>query len=198
MNFSQTTSLSLLIVSFSALPATAALSGDSGSDEVSIESVANGTALKPLDKLLGGGNHSDLFESVLKQHASAAQPAKSMMDGHFGSAGAEHPVEFGQNSPASQTMPPAPPTAAAEAPNLSLTAAVHMGGGEQADTSSAPVSTASSNAPSNSGSIVTTNVTPTTPITPDPTAAPVPLPAAGLLFASGLFGLPVMRRLRKD
>src|ERR1700681_1250270 len=102
MNLSQRTSLSLLFVSLSAVPATAALSGDSGSGDVSIETTTNSTALQPLDQLLGGGNNPDLFKAVLQQHAGAAHPAISTMDGHFGSAGAEQPVVFGQQSPADQ------------------------------------------------------------------------------------------------
>lgn len=197
MNLSQRTSLSLLLMSLSAGPATAAMSGDSVSDEMSIETNANNAALLPLDQLLGGGNNSDLFGSVLQQHASAGQPAISMMDGHFGSAGAEKPVVFGQQIPTDQTMPPAPITEPAKTPDLSLTAAVNMGGGKQADSGGAPVTSPSSSATRN-GSIVTTDdTTPEAPAPPATPVAPVPLPAAGLLFASGIFGLPVVRRLRK-
>jgi len=193
MNLSQRTSLALLLVSLGAGPATAAMSGDSVSDEMSIETNANNAALLPLDQLLGGGNNSDLFESILKQHASAGQPAISMMDGHFGSVGAEKPVVFGQQIPTDQTMPPAPITEPSKAPDLSLTAAVNMGGGKQADTGGAPV-TSPTTSEKPRASIVTTDTTTPNPATP---VAPVPLPAAGIMFASGIFGLPVVRRLRK-
>src|SRR5262245_700035 len=107
MNLSKISLLSLLLASLGAMPATAALSGDdAGSGDISIETVSNDNALHLLDHLLDGGNHSDLFRSVLQQHASAAQSAKSTMDGHFGSAGAEQPMVFGQLSPANQTLPP--------------------------------------------------------------------------------------------
>ena len=92
MNLSQRASLSLLFVSLSAVSANAALSGDSGSAEISIEKSVQSSTLQPLDQLLGGGNHADLFGSVLKQHDESAQPAKSTMEGHFERDGSQQPV----------------------------------------------------------------------------------------------------------
>jgi hypothetical protein len=201
LNLARRTSLSLLFVSLNTVSANAALSGDSGSADMSIETALNNTSLQPLDQLLDGGNNADLFGSVMQQHATAAQPAISTMDGHFGGAGAEQPTVFDQRSPtgqivssgkivsSGQTMPSAPANPAGEAPNLSLTVAVHTGITGQTDGAAASISSPIS--PASSGPFVPTG--------PGETASStVPLPAAGLLFASGLAALPAMRRKRQE
>ncbi|MFZ4856657.1 MAG: VPLPA-CTERM sorting domain-containing protein [Desulfuromonadaceae bacterium] len=210
MNLSQKTSLSLLFVSLSAVSANAALSGDNETAEISIEKTAQNRSLQPLDQLLGGGNHADLFGTVLKQHEESAQPAKSTMEGHFERDGSEQPVV---HSGGLQALLSAPSLDSASAPNLSLTATVHLGA--QAETPAATAAGSSSSATGAGSSApkaliapntlpYTTTVTPsnqlnyTTTITPSnmltytttiTTANPVPLPAAGLLLASGLIGI---------
>lgn len=193
MNLSRRTSLSLLFVTLSTAPANAALSGDSGTDGISIEASANNAAVQPLDQLLGGGNNSDLFGSVLQQHAIAAQPAISTMDGHFGGSGAQQPTVFDQMSPTGQivsggqTMSSAPSTPSAEAPDLSLTVALHMGKSAQGESTPAAVATPS--APTQSGSYAPTI---------QEVINPVPLPTAAIMFASGLVAFPAMRRKRQE
>lgn len=214
MNIAERTSLSLLLVSLSAIPANADMNGDSGPGGVSIETAGSGKALQPLDRLLGGGNNSDLFRSVLKQHDSSSQATKVTMEGHFGSEGGEQPV-------ANRALQAAPSEAPAEAPNLSLSSATAHVGSAQADIS--PVSTASPTSSGTSGSPVkqavsnptvpnqtvtyTTTIIPAVSV-PDPSktityhttivpVTPVPLPAAGLLLASGLAGMAGIRRLRQ-
>jgi hypothetical protein len=205
MNLARRTSLSLLFVTLNTVSANAALTGDSGSAGMSIETASDNTSLQSLDQVLDGGNNSDLFGSVMQQHATAAQPATSTMDGHFGGVGAVQPTVFDQRSPtgqivssgkivsSGQTMPSAPAAPAGEAPNLSLTVAVHTGITAQAD---APVASFSSpSSPVTGGSYLPTDSGITTP---PPVPAPVPLPAAGLLFASGLAALPAIRRKRQE
>jgi hypothetical protein len=197
MNLSRRTSLSLLIVSLSTAPAHAALSADGGSVGVSIETTTNNTTVQPLDQLLGGGNSSDLFGSVLQQHATAAQPAISTMDGFFGSTGATQPVLFNQKSPTGQiipggqTMPSAPFSPTSAAPDFSLTVAVNKGAAALAE--STPTAVASQNAP-----FVPNTAGDTTPQA-EPVILPtlVPLPSAALLLVSGLAALPAMRRKRQ-
>lgn len=201
MNLSLKTSLSLLFVFFGAMPAAAAMSGDDGlNGDSSIETVADSACLRPLDRLLGGGNHSGLFESVLKQHAGSALHATGVMEGHFERAGADHPVRFGQLGPSDRTMPPAPVSSPARAPNLSLTVAAHNGGHGRGGAASA--SGASSGSSAAGGSIAPTGTNTLDPSAapdpPTPPASPVPLPATAFLLASGLVGLPVMRRLRQN
>lgn len=220
MNLSQKTSLSLLFVSLSAVSANAALSGDNETAEISIEKTAQSRSLQPLDQLLGGGNHADLFGTVLKQHEESAQPAKTTMEGHYERDGSEQPMGLPSFMSAPSTS-----TESAQAPNLSLTATVHLGA--QAETtaatatgSSSSTTGASSSAPpvivkgdSSNQFNYTTTITPsnqlnytttitpanqftyTTTITP---ASPVPLPAAGLLLASGLIGVTGLRKRQRQ
>ena len=210
MNLSQKTSLSLLLVSLSAVSANAALSGDNGTAEISIEKTAQSTSLQPLDQLLGGGNHADLFGSVLKQHEGSAQPAKSTMEGYFERDGSEQPVGL-------PALLSTPSIESASAPNLSLTATVHLGA--QAETSQASATSASSSAPTapvdskpDNQFGFTTTITPpaqlgfTTTITPATQFTftttitpvnPVPLPAAGFLLASGLIGVTGLRKRKQ-
>ncbi len=194
MNHLRTLSLSLLLAALCAVPATAANSSDDGPGNLSIETVSNGTASQRLDHLLGGGNHSDLFGSILKQHASAAQPSFSIMEGHFEGEGAQQPVGL-------TSMLAAPPVRSAEAHNFSLSAVVHMGRGEQAGSAHVSVASAGSSASSADSSTSglgpfsqNNTITPTLTPVPDTPVNPVPLPAAVLLFASGLVGLPIVRR----
>jgi len=191
MNLSQRASLSLLFVSLSAVSANAALSGDSGSAEISIEKSVQSSTLQPLDQLLGGGNHADLFGSVLKQHDESAQPAKSTMEGHFERDGSQQPVGLPE-------LTSAPSSESAQAPNLSLTATVHLGA--QAETTPATAASASSSAPT--VPVASNSLTYTTTITPSiqytTTVNPVPLPAAGLLMASGLIGVTGLRRRQRQ
>ena len=201
MNLSQKTSLSLLFVSLSAVSANAALSGDNGAAEISIEKTAQSSSLQPLDQLLGGGNHADLFGTVLKQHEDSAKPAKSTMEGHFERDGSERPVGL----PALQS---ASSTESAQSPNLSLTASVHLGA--QAETTPATATGSSAASPGSSALARTgsTNLTYTTSINPanqlnftttiTPNANPVPLPAAGLLLASGLIGVTGLRKRQRQ
>ncbi len=203
MNLSQKTSLSLLFVSLSAVSANAALSGDNGTAEISIEKTAQSSSLQPLDQLLGGGNHADLFGSVLKQHEGSAQPAKSTMEGYFERDGSVQPVGL-------PVILTAPSIESAAAPNLSLTATVHLGA--QSETPQATATSASSSAPTApvESKLIrtpatqfgfTTTITPatqftfTTTITP---VNPVPLPAAGLLLASGLIGVTGLRKRQQQ
>jgi len=224
MNLSQRTSLSLLFVSLSAVSANAALSGEYGTAEISNEKAAQSTSLQPLDQLLGGGNHADLFATVLKQHADSAQPARSIMEGHFERDGSEQPVGL-------PALLSAPSMESASAPNLSLTATVHLGA--QAESTPATATSSSASAPTAPISPIkpnwltytttvspsnqlnyTTTITPsnqlnfTTTITPSnqltytttitTTANPVPLPAAGLLLASGLIGVTGLRKRQRQ
>jgi hypothetical protein len=218
MNLSQKTSLSLLLVSLSAVSANAALSGDNGTAEISIEKAAQSTSLQPLDQLLGGGNHAELFGTVLKQHEESAQPAKTTMEGHFERDGSEQPAGL-------PTLLSTPSTESAQAPNLSLTATVHLGAQSETTAATATGSSSSatgarSSAPPVKGDdpfnqfTYTTTITPanqlnyTTTITPanqfnytttiTPTANPVPLPAAGLLLASGLIGVTGLRKRQRQ
>jgi hypothetical protein len=199
MNLKQSTSLSLLLVSLSTVPATAALTGGSESGGASIESASDRSAQQHLDQLLDGGNHADLFDSVLQKHASSAQAAKSIMEGHFEGVGSEQPVQFGQQSPADEVRPTASFTAPAQAPDLSLTAVVRLG----AQPGSEPAAVTSAGTPT-SNPFVTSSVQANTATTTNdftsvitPTSSPVPLPAAGLLLASGLAGLTGLRRRHK-
>ena len=191
MNLSRRTSLSLLFVSLSAVSANAAMSADNESTEISIEKSVRSTSLQPLDQLLGGGNHDDLFGTVLKQHEESAHPAKSTMEGHFERDGSEHPVGL-------PSLLSAPSTESAQAPNLSLAATVHLGA--QAESSPATATSTSASAPTSSGvarTTTTTDLTYTTTITPA-AANPVPLPAAGLLLASGLIGVTGLRKRQRQ
>ena len=192
MKIMQRAGLSLLLLSFSALPAAAALSGENGDGDVSIETVTGGT-LQSLDQILGGGNNSDPFGSVIQQHAGAAQSSISTTAGSsLGSAGAEKPVTFGAQSPASQTMPPAPVTPPAKAPDFSLKAALNMGVSAQGEASASAPAQAPSTPASAPYSI-------STPSDDKPASdAPVPVPAAGALLGSGLLASHLMRRLRQD
>jgi hypothetical protein len=193
MNLSQRTSLSLLFVSLSAVSANAALSGDNGAADISIENTKQSPSLQPLDQLLGGGNHSDLFGSVLKQHEVSTRPALSTMDDHFDGFGAPQPLNLPAVLPtlASESSQMSAPESA-QAPNLSLTATVHLGA--QAETSPATAASASSSAPA--APIASSSLTYTTTFTP--VVNPVPLPAAGLLLASGLIGVTGLRRRQRQ
>jgi hypothetical protein len=207
MNLSQRTSLSLLFVSLSAISANAALSGESGTVEISVEKAAQSTSLQSLDQLMGGGNHADLFGSVLKQHDESAQPSKSTMEGHFERDGSEQSVGL-------PALLSTLSIESASAPNLSLTATVHLGA--QPETAAATATGTGSSATGASSSTpltplvnrdptnqlnYTTTITPanqftyTTTIT---TANPVPLPAAGLLLASGLIGVTGLRKRQRQ
>jgi hypothetical protein len=197
MNLSQRTSLSLLFVSLSAVSANAALSGDNGAADISIEKSAQNSALQPLDQLLGGGTHADLFGSVLKQHEESAHPAKTTMEGHFERDGSQQPVGL-------QELLTAASTDSAQAPNLSLASLAHSGA--EGETSAASASSASSSAPTapidalgTAPSLAPISLTYTTSITPTNNSAnPVPLPAAGLLLASGLIGVTGLRRRQRQ
>lgn len=193
MNLSRRTSLSLLFVSISTASAQASLMDDNGAAAMSIESAANNTALQPLDQLLSGGNHSDLFRSVLHRHDMAAHPTNSTMDGHYEKEGAEKPVLHGLRGPAGKTMPHAPSSPQPESPDLSLTVAAHNVSSAQSSIASASATGSGSSA--SAGSFVASDEdNPATPDTPVIPTAPVPLPAAGLLLASGLVALPAIRR----
>jgi hypothetical protein len=212
MNLSQRTSLSLLFVSLSTVSAKAALAGDNGSLDVPIENSKRSASLQPLDQLLGGDNHDDLFGSVLKQHEDSARPSKTTMEGHFDRDGSVQPV--GQAERMST-----PSTEAAQPPNLSLKATSHSGA--ESETSPASAASASSAAPAApldaasshastsltysttitplSQFTYTTTITPaSTPSTPTTPASPVPLPAAGLLLASGLIGAAGLRKRQRQ
>jgi hypothetical protein len=208
MNLKQRTSLSLLFVSLSSVPATAALTGDGESGGASIETTADRSTLQHLDQLLDGGNNAGLFDSVLQKHAGAAQAANSTMEGHYEGEGSDRPVQFGQQRPSDEGHSTATVSAPAQAPNLSLTAAVRLGtqqDSEPATVTSAGTPTSNPYVTSNAQATATTatnnfstTIIPlpqtfhyTTTITP---VAPVPLPAAGLLLASGLAGLTGLRR----
>jgi hypothetical protein len=213
MNLSQRTSLSLLFVSLSAVSANAALSGDNGTADISIENAKQSASLQPLDQLLGGGNHADLFGSVLKQHEGSTQPATSTMEEHFEGYGAPQPLNLPAVLPIlASASSQISAQESAQAPNLSLAATVHLGA--QAETSPATAASASSSTPTaptaptasitpNTPNILTytTTITPasqftyTTTITP---VNPVPLPAAGLLLASGLIGVTGLRRQQRQ
>ncbi|MEI6826481.1 MAG: VPLPA-CTERM sorting domain-containing protein [Desulfuromonadales bacterium] len=188
MNLSQKTSLSLLFVSLSAVSANAALSIDNEGAEIAIEKTAQNTSLQPLDQLLGGGNHADLFGTVLKQHAESAQPAKSTMEGHFERDGSQQPTGLAEQ------LISAPAPESAQAPNLSLTASVHLGA--QAETTPATATSTGSSTPVSSATLQAASVNFTTTITPN--ANPVPLPAAGLLLASGLIGMTGLRKRQRQ
>jgi len=207
----KTSAAALLSILLASGSVEAALSENAGTvDTPAIET--SGGELRPIDQMLGGGNHPDLFGAVLHQHNIAAQPSSSMMEGYFGSDGAEQPVLFGMQSPSLTTMAAAAPEQPAKPTDLSLTAAVQMGGRYQgsdasttqfAGTSAAADTNSASNAVNtgtdngNNGNYSVTTVI--TPINPSQTeTSPVPLPAAGLLLASGLLGLPAMGRLRRD
>jgi hypothetical protein len=139
------------------------------------------------------------------------------MEGHFERDGSEQSVGL-------PVLLSAPTIESAQAPNLSLTATVHLGA--QAETTAATAAGSSSSAtgasssappvkgdPSNQFSYTTT-ITPsnqlnyTTTITPasqfnytttiTPVASPVPLPAAGLLLASGLIGVTGLRKRQRQ
>jgi len=195
MNLSQRTSLSLLFVSLSTVPAHAALSGNSESSGVAIETAAESGALQSIDHLLGGGNHPDLFDSVLQRHKKSAQSSKTLMEGHFdGEGSADQLASFGQQEsqrPAPQSTPAAPPDSA-RANNARL-----GGNSSSPDLASIAVMSSSSASPNNSFTPTEETVTgPATIITGSLQPTPVPLPAAGLLLASGLVGIPVLRRKR--
>jgi hypothetical protein len=219
MNLSQKTSLSLLFVSLSAVSANAALTGDNEATDISIEKKAQNISLQPLDQLLGGSNHADLFRSVLKQHEGSAQPAKNTMEGNFERDGSAQPVV---QPVGLQALLSAPSIESAQSPNLSLTATVHLGA--QAETPAATATGTSSSASATNDSRqpagtrpdqlnFTTTITPanqlnfsttitpanqlnyTTIITP---VNPVPLPAAGLLLASGLIGVTGLRKRQRQ
>jgi hypothetical protein len=202
MNIAKRTSLSLLLAVLGAVPANAALTGESGPDDVSIESAGRGNASQPLDLLLGGGNHSDLFKSVLKQHASSAQAAASLMDGHFGTSGAEQPVLLDQRGPAGQIIQfSSSAMQQAVAPELSLTATVNQRVSAEGGVAQAPVTSPTANA---AGNTYAPNNNQTEPV-PGPVVSPsndpvtpVPLPTSGPLIVSGLLGLAGIRRLRQQ
>jgi hypothetical protein len=185
-------SLSLLFMSLSSVSANAALSSDEQS--ISIEREQNSAELRPLDKLLDGGNVADLFGSVTQRHDNASQSVKNTMDGHFGRAGSEKPVEFGHGNPTDKTVLTAPPVAPGEVPNYSLTVAANKGVYAQTEGDTTPISSPASSAvgssfaPNVAGNLKYQVVQ----------VAPVPLPAAGLLLASGLAVLPAMRRKRQE
>ena len=193
MNISRRTSLSLLFVALSTVPAQAALTGDSGADNTSIEASGYSDALQSIDQLLGGGNHPELFDSVLKQHNKSAQPSKTVMDGHYDQEGSsEARSSFGQLV--------SPQSTPAEAPDLAKAATVRLAGsGSPSDIASIAAMSSSSASPNSLQKTILTQDTSTgsaTFITGTVDANPVPLPAAGLLLASGLVALPAMRRKR--
>jgi hypothetical protein len=206
MTLAQKTSLSLLMVSLGTIPAHAALSEDSTSDGVSIESSSSASAHRSFDELLGGGNHEGLFDSILQKHTKAAHPAKSIMEGNYEGDGSAQPAGLpsqGASSPYSESP---------QAPNHSLTVAAHQG--SQGESTTPASATSPSSTPPTAKIVAngeyddpplktftyTTTITPIAPandltysttITP---ISPVPLPAAGLLLASGLVGIAGMRK----
>jgi hypothetical protein len=214
MTLAQKTSLSLLMVSLGAIPATAAFPGDAASGGVSIESSSSASAHQSFDELLGGGNHEGLFDSILQKHAKAAHPAKSIMEGNYEGDGSAQPAGLpsqGASSPYSESP---------QAPNHSPTVAAHQG--SQGESNPASASSPSSTPPTAKivaqGENAPALLTPLTPLTPLTTftytstitpiapandltysttitpISPVPLPAAGLLLASGLIGMAGMRK----
>ena len=125
------------------------------------------------------------------------------MEGYFERDGSVQPVGL-------PVILTAPSIESAAAPNLSLTATVHLGA--QSETPQATATSASSSAPTApvESKLIrtpatqfgfTTTITPatqftfTTTITP---VNPVPLPAAGLLLASGLIGVTGLRKRQQQ
>jgi hypothetical protein len=194
--------LSLLVAATCAGPAAAALSGDNGGEAALENSDSGSSMLQRLDQLLNEGNHPDLQESILQRHAKAAQRATAPMEGHYAREGAENPLQLGQQD--TVTYLPRQlhlEAVAGEAFSLAQASAVHMVG-SNAVAGEAPVAMAAvasgtsyiqpqeANAGTSTGTPESGNI----PSTSNGQQA-VPLPPAFLLMASGLFGLPAVRRL---
>ncbi len=181
-----------------ALLLTAATTGTAGAalsaaaEGVSIEfsesdSPSNLQFMQALDE----STQSGLNESVLRQHARSALPAKTPMAGNYGHEGAEMALIIGDHdSTGYNARYPARRVADQEPTSLAAAAGgTHFVGSGEVSGASAPIVAASS------GSPVLANSLPASGPLPAPGQQNVPLPPAAILFASALFGLPVTRRL---
>ncbi|TWJ16843.1 hypothetical protein [Geobacter argillaceus] len=182
-----------------ALLLTAATTGTAGAalspaaEGVSIEfSESDSPSNLQLMQALDETNQSGLNESVLRQHARSALPAKTPMAGNYGHEGAEMALIVGDHdSTGFNARYPARRGADPESTSLAAaTGGTHSVGSGEISGASAPIVAASS------GSPVLAN-SPIIPLStsPAPGQQNVPLPPTAILFASALFGLPVTRRL---
>ena len=185
MNYFRILRLSALLVALSAVTAVAALTGDSGSDAKGIEmSGDEGAAQHHVDQLFALENMS---ETTLQRHAKSAQRAQAPMDGHYGRDGSEAAQLFGQQELSQFMSHHAVLESLSDSIAYAQAAAVHMVGSGAVIDSAPPAMSVGS------GSSVFEQVqTLATP--PAATGTGVPVPPSVLLLASGLFGLPLLRR----
>lgn len=179
--------LPLIFTAFTAGNASAAASDAFETPETYLLEIADETdpAVRRLENLLAEGSHSGVSESVLLSHVRSATRSPGPMGDQYAREGSEAPLRIGTH--VAPRMLPSQGDAATRGgePSLAQTAAVHLvgsgavGGGVQ-------VSLPSSGSPVYADSIT---------IIDDQPEKAVPLPPALLLFASGLMGLPLVRRM---
>ncbi len=205
MNLLNKSFLTLGLITATVAPAAAEFAesaGDAG-PTAAIELASSDNLPDHLSKMLDANFPAGLSESVLARHLRAAMPANGPQAAGGGGMGGETPHLVGDNNaiafnslhPGNRTTPFGDSIAAAGG-TLSLAgtatiAATHNVGSGYV-TGAAPQVVASSSAAISAG-IITTQAN--TVISGPGDKNPVPLPPAALLFASGLFGLPLTRRL---
>jgi len=184
MNLFINLSHGMLLATLCATTATATFSGDTGGEAKGIELNSNGsTAHHLFDQLFAMGN---LNESTLAKYAKSAQRTLTPMGGYYDRNGAEVPQLFGQQDLSRVVSLHAATDSLPDSVAVAQATAVHMVGSGAVAESAPPA------IPAVSGSSTVEQVQ--TAVSPTTNSDSVPLPPSVLFLASGLLGLPVVRR----
>jgi len=183
------TALLLTAASTGTSRAELSLAGEGVSIELSgSDSSSNQQLVRALDET----HQSGLSESVLRQHARSALRSQTPMGGNYGHEGAEVALIVNDHDSATfNARYPAYHTAGMVTTSLAAAGGAHFVGSGEVVGGSAPIVAAS-----NGSSVVASSTTLSSPTaTPLPSGQQnVPLPPTAILFASALFGLPVVTR----
>lgn len=184
------TALLLTAASTGTSRAELSLAGEGASIELSESGPSSN---QQLVRALDETHQSGLSESVLRQHARSALRSQTPMGGNYGHEGAEVALIVNDHDSATfNARYPAYHTASMVTTSLAAAAGgAHFVGSGEVVGGSAPIVAAS-----NGSSVVASSTTLSSPTaTPLPSGQQnVPLPPTAILFASALFGLPVVTR----